>query len=324
MPFAEIYGHRTPIDILRQCLVQGRLPHAFLFHGIPGTGKLKTATALAQGINCNDSNSRGDGCGQCSSCRKIEEGTHPDFFLLKPEGQFIRIDRVREIIERMAFKPMQGRAHFFILTQAERMNVAAANALLKTLEEPRPDNIIVLITSRLHHLPRTVVSRCRPLGFNPLPIIDVARYLRDKRELSSELAEEIALRSGGSIGRALDILSQRQKGRAIDLTSLLEDHPSASGPTVYASLFGQEREEIIENLLELKILFRDALVCKIKGADTLPKNLPGREAILSWANRFDSGRLLSQIDLIDRGIAAIEQNANKQLTLEALLFKLAR
>ncbi len=323
MPFSDIYGHEQQVNILRQTLAAGRVPHAFLFHGIPGTGKLKVAITLAQALNCLDETTNDDACGKCISCRKIERGNHPDLFLVKPEGQFIRIEKIREIQEKMLFKPMEGRVQMFVLTEADRMNSAAANALLKTLEEPLSGNVIVMTTARLYQLPLTIISRCHQIRFNPLPKDRVIAYLVKERGMTSDLAHEIALRSHGSIGRADKMQSQAERIRQEELLALFLKKPSPARLGSFAERFGQDKEEIVDTLLFWKSLLRDVLVYKATQAEGLLINAFGREEISSCTGRTDEKTILKQIDLLDKAIWAIEHNANKQLTLEALLIKIS-
>ena len=202
-------------------------------------------------------------CDACASCRKAEHNNHPNIITVQAEGQFIKIGAVKEIQARMTFRPREGR-RIFILREADRMNAAAANALLKTLEEPSADNILLLTTARSHALPMTILSRCQHLRFSPLPPEEVARFLREKEGLETAAAEILAASSGGSIGRAVemnreDYLAQRN---AI-LELLAEDNPEdLLKRLAFAGRFGTEREEILERLRILRNGYRDGLVLR--------------------------------------------------------------
>jgi len=111
---------------------------------------------------------------------KIEKSNHPDVMVLKAAGQFIRIQEIREIQNQMRFRPFEGRKRVFILIDAETMNIAAANALLKTLEEPSPSNILILLSSRPHQLPATIVSRCQKVRFRP-SLAQMSRGISERR-----------------------------------------------------------------------------------------------------------------------------------------------
>ena len=135
MSFLDIYGHEKQIAILKQALKQNRLGHSYLFSGLDAVGKKTLAMELAKVVNCEKADEIHDACGVCPSCLKIKHNNHPDIFFIEAEGQFIRINAIREIQEQMTFKPMEGRKRVFVIDNADKMNDQAANALLKTLEE---------------------------------------------------------------------------------------------------------------------------------------------------------------------------------------------
>lgn len=187
MSFQDIVGHERQIEQLQSCLVQHRIPHAFLFYGLEGIGKKTTAFTFAKALNCltneHDTGPR-DACDTCLSCGKADHNNHLDIVVLEPEGPFIKIQAIRNLQERMKFKPWEGKKRVCIIDSAERMNDAAANALLKTLEEPPAANIIILISPLPSQLPATILSRCQQVRFNPLPEEKVASFLQWRLSLA--------------------------------------------------------------------------------------------------------------------------------------------
>jgi DNA polymerase-3 subunit delta' len=321
MRFAEIYGHEKPIAILKSAMAKDRIAHAYLFYGMDGVGKKTTASVFARALNCGGGDPP---CDACASCRKAEHKNNPNIITIQAEGQFIKIGAVKEIQARMTFWPGEGR-RVFILQEADRMNAAAANALLKTLEEPSAGNILVLTTARPHALPLTILSRCQHLRFSPLPIAEVARFLREKEGLESAAAEILAASSGGSIGRAVEM--NREDFLALRnaiLELLAEDNPEdLLKRLAFAGRFGTERKEILERLRILRNGYRDGLVLRETGEKERLMFRDRALVIEGVAGRLSGRDLLGNIAAVDAATSTIAQNANKSLTLEAMLIKLA-
>ncbi|RPH86762.1 MAG: DNA polymerase III subunit delta', partial [Deltaproteobacteria bacterium] len=208
MSFANIYGHSKQIDMLQKAMAQQRVGHSYVFSGLAAIGKKTLALAFTQALNCENAVLQGDSCGECSSCRKMIHGNHPDIQMLETQAQFIRIDAIRNIQEQMTFKPLEGRRRVFLIDDADKMNEQAANALLKTLEEPSADNIIMLVTARPYWMPQTILSRCRHVRINPLAAETVARFLIEQKQMEPSKASLLASLSGGSIGQALELNSE--------------------------------------------------------------------------------------------------------------------
>ena len=152
---------------LQSLYQQGRLPHALLFKGIKGTGKYNFARHLSHSLLCNQTNAQGQACGSCSACQLIQAATHPDLLLLEPEApdKAIKVDDVRELCHEMQLTSQYGGIKVAIINLADNMNVNAANSLLKTLEEPTADSLLILVSSKPHRLPITIRSRCQSISF---------------------------------------------------------------------------------------------------------------------------------------------------------------
>ena len=181
----------------------GSVPPSLLFAGPAGVGKLQAAKSLAQALNCPARS--GDGCGSCPTCLRIERDEHPDVRVLRPEGagQQLKVEGVRQIVSETPFRPFEGRRRVSIFVDAERMNPASANTLLKTLEEPPAWALLILITENAAALLPTIVSRCQTYRFAPLSIEDLTEILVAEHEMNREQATLLAALSGGSLSRAL-------------------------------------------------------------------------------------------------------------------------
>jgi DNA polymerase-3 subunit delta' len=320
MTFGEIYGHRKAIAILKGLISKERIAHAYLFYGMEGVGKRTIAAVFARALNCT----AGDPpCDDCASCRRAEHQNHPDIVTVSEEGPLIKIATVKELLAQMKFRPREGRMRVFIVPEADRMNAAAANALLKTLEEPSAGNILLLTSARPHALPMTILSRCQHLRFSPLPRAEVARFLQEKKSVTPDAAAILAASSGGSIGKALemnrtDYLTLRN---AILDQLASDDSVDPIGRLAFAAHFGTEREDILERLLILKTCYRDALILR-ETKDREKLIFQDRsEAIRVIAGRLSGHALLHNIAAIEAATGAIDRNANKTLTLETMLIK---
>jgi DNA polymerase-3 subunit delta' len=283
----EIRGQDAPIALLRRCLVTRRLPHALLFHGPEGVGKRTVALWLAKSLLCEKEAAEAP-CGACAGCRAFDGKNHPDFFFVtrqakkpsapdEPEEEdeapvprekagalrpFVVIEQVREIVERSWYAPRQGRCRVFVVDPADRMNPAAQNALLKTLEEPQSRSVLVLVSARPHALLPTVRSRTFAVPFAPMRSEALGDLLRS-RGYSTEEARQRAALSGGRPGRAIEIdLDSRLSLRDAllsDLESLAAKRPAIAGiSSMAARLAGESEDDVLDRLELLEEILRDA------------------------------------------------------------------
>ena len=151
---------------LHNAVAEGRLPHALLLSGQQGLGKMEFARSFAHFLLCQEPQNQAP-CGKCHSCQLFDAGTHPDLNLIAPEeGSVIKVDQVREMVEKNSLTPHVSTSKIYLFVSADTMNIAASNSLLKTLEEPSPNSLIILITSRPDLLSATIRSRCQLVKFN--------------------------------------------------------------------------------------------------------------------------------------------------------------
>jgi len=319
MSFKEVFGHESRTSLLGRAIRAGRIAHAYLFHGMEGIGKRTAALAFAKAINCLREDAAP--CGECASCGKAGRGVHPDIIAVSA-GQAVRIGDIRDLQAQMIFRPFEGKRRIFILDEADRMNIAAANALLKTLEEPFPSNILILVTSRPDHLPATILSRCQRLGFDPLPAESVAAFLTERHSVGKDQARILASSSGGSIGRALLMKDQGY----IELRDRILDGIAAiRGPAdlfPFLAEFGSDKEPIMTRLDILSTVFRDALVYRETGSDEDLIHPDRAGLIRALADAAPARNLLDNIRAVGEARQALERNVNKQLTLELMMFRL--
>jgi DNA polymerase-3 subunit delta' len=293
-------------------------------------GKKLLAVEFAKLLNCGDA-ARGsyERC-ECPSCRKIEKGIHPDVILVEFTGvKNIKVEQVRdEIEERLYLRPFEGRFKVVIVDEAERMNQSAQNAFLKTLEEPPPDSVIILVSSRPDSLLPTLRSRCQSVEFGALPVELVARVLRERGNMSSEETLLVSKLSGGSMGKALgfdaDLMEWRRelitrlgsirKNSASDISGLSE-HIS-SGPS------GEETDGLELGFTFMLLWIRDLALASI-GSDRLT-NTDFGESIKIMSGKWDVERLVEMERSVERAwYDIVRANANAKLVLDDLFSKLA-
>lgn len=218
--FRGIIGQVRAIARLDRAIRVGNLAHAYIFEGPTGVGKFATAKALAKALVCRDA-----GCNVCPDCIRVDHDTHPDVFCVAPEGTTLGIQQVRDIQHHVALKPVQGAHKVFIVDEAEAMTTQAANAFLRTLEEPPPGVVFVLVTSNVHALLPTIVSRCRQVAFSAIPSSEIVALLRERFGFDSDEAELATRVSGGVVGKALSLVRTGGMDRRNSVLTLATDLP---------------------------------------------------------------------------------------------------
>lgn len=323
MSFSEIIGQTKIIHLLRRALGQNLLPHAFLFTGIEGVGKKFTALTLGKAVNCQNSIS-GDCCGQCISCRKAATGNHPDIDLIEREGPFIKIEQIRALKHRLRFKPLEGRYRVTVINNSQHLKGEAANALLKVLEEPPANNLIILTATETTALLPTIVSRCLHLPFQPLAAVEISDHLCKIHSVPPENAAVIASLAGGSLSRAIALLDEKELNRRNWIIErVAEIHKSRITDLLTAiTRWKGDNLDLQQDLEWLKTWIRDLLVQKFEATDIIGVlNADLTDKIKTMASRLSSDHLLQIFDLVCTIQGAIGYNANRRLSLEMLLLQ---
>mgnify|MGYP002624859459 CR=1 FL=1 len=203
----NIFGNAPRIENLKKMLAQKNFPHAVIFSGVEGIGKRKIAETCAAVLLCENPK-EGEACGKCLSCRILAAGNHPDFYVVEPEqsktAPNIKIGQIRILQDAVALQPERSACRVVIIDGAEFMNTAAANCLLKTLEEPTGQTIFILVTANRAGLLMTVRSRCGTVNFEKISAAEIETALK-LRGVDSGRAQIISQISDGSFGRALKL-----------------------------------------------------------------------------------------------------------------------
>ncbi len=318
MSFSDIIGQTAPVAVLKRSLAAGKLAHAYIFEGLEGCGRKKTALALVEAVFCDN----GEGCGKCPPCRKVAALQHPDLHMVEPDGAFIKIDQVRELQKELSFRPFEAKKKVCIMEAADRMNQAAANAFLKTLEEPPGDALLILLTTDIGAVLPTILSRCQRLAFSPLPTDSIENYLH-KMGVPEEMAGIAAALSGGSMKKAMlatedDALQRR--GELLERTISLSLGDIAPLFTLAEEL-GSDKDKAVEVLDLLTLFWRDALIIQCGGEK--PANRDVLPLLTKAVAGSDRQNTIDKIELVFRARQALKRNVNPRLALEVLFMGLA-
>lgn len=321
----EIIGHQNIIKLLRKAVMTRQPAHAYLFLGPEGVGKKTVACAFARALLCEQPH-KGDACSECRACRQVEEGNHPDFILVAPTPNSIKIEQVREVQRRAALAPYQSNLLVCLIEIAESMTLEAANCFLKTLEEPAGEVVFLLISEQPYALLPTIESRCRKVMFHYLSRVQVKEMLSGMATLDEENAELLALLSGGSPGMAIkladgDFFEKRKK--AIKAAVALARAVPAEAFQM-AQDFAGERDELLV-LLEIFLLYyRDILIWRETGNKTLILNHDFLNLIVREAVNYTTSQIIDIIYDIEQAKNRLRAKANPKLTGEVLFMHLGR
>ena len=322
MSFAEVIGHSRQLAPLRAALAKARLHHAYLFAGPEGVGKRTIASALAQAVHCAEGGE--DGCGRCVQCERIKNGNHPDVrFVGKLEGKKeITIQQIREIEHELRYRSFGGKRKIVVVDPAGAMNVASQNALLKTLEEPPENSLLILITPNAGELLPTLRSRCLRLSFSPLSRAEIVGFLMKVSGLNADAAQVIAAMSMGSIGAALSQRNEEWMEKRRSWSALLGQLGRGDYQAAIAgaeSLAG-DREETLEFFRWAESWCRDLLVHGVTQEREQVINVDLLSSLEQQAPRFGGERAIRLLDEIARATAAIQRNLNRRMIVEKFLF----
>ena len=327
MHWNNIIGHKQVITQL--CLMQqeDRIPHAMLFCGTDGVGKSLVAEALAAAILCH-APVHNQACGHCKACRALAAGTHPDFFQIQPESETkaapaIRIEAVRKLQEEIARIPLLSERRVVIMQEADKMNEAAANCLLKTIEEPSGQIVFILLTSRPSALLDTIISRCMRVEFGILQPEELVAILH-QQGIEEPLAGKLASIADGSVSKALAM----QDEELLNLQTQAFDLASAAGTLGVEQLLqlakemsSHSRERLIQWLGFLAMIYRDLLML-YSGSGLPLYNQSDIDRLSSLLNKYHQQELLQLLQLVQDYQKRLGSNVNTQLCLEGFLIRI--
>jgi DNA polymerase-3 subunit delta' len=302
-------------ELLLRALDAGRLPPALLLSGPEGVGKRTLALAVGRALVCE----RRGGCEPtCAACRRAAQGAHPDVILVRPETQAIKIAQIRDVVREIMGRPFEAGARAVVIDDAHSMTEEAANALLKSLEEPPPTSHVLLVTSAPQALLPTIRSRCQALRMGPLPAPVLEEHLRTRAGLDAEEARLRAALAGGSVGAALAFESEAYRVVREELLALLEA-PAGAVARAEAAERIAELEDPLGAVTVLRSLLRDVEAIRCGGgADRLlNRDVAGRLAPLADGPLGD--RALHLMGVAGETTERLQANANKLLAMDLLV-----
>ena len=340
MLFRDIHGQKAAVAVLRNALTRDRLAHAYLFIGPAGVGKKQTALALAHAVLCTDA--LNEGCGICAACVLVAVGTHPDLIVVKPEAgrQSVSIDQVRTLQRLLSLRAVHGRKKIAILEDAHLLTPPAQSALLKIVEEPPGDALLILLTLNSATLSRPLLSRCQQVRFAPLPTAVVEDLLVRTQEKDPSTAHALALYSRGSIGQALaldpEVFTEERRYVEEELQKLasssfgalsrfadwlVADRVRKSAKNVEST---GERSSGSDRLAIVLSWYEEVLRYALLGADGVVRHQECLAAIAQLAAQQGPDGALRQLSAVYDTMQALGRNANRQLAVEDMLLQLAR
>ena len=323
----DIVGHKELIGRLQAMQMEERIPHAMLFCGAEGVGKTLVAEALAAALLCHEPD-HGQCCGRCPACLALKAGTHPDYFLLQPESsgkaaKSIKIEAVRELQAGIARVPLLSSRRVVIIQEAEKMNEAAANCLLKTIEEPEGQAVFILLTSAPAALLDTIISRCMRVEFGILQLDELQEVLC-RQGLDRQEAQRLAAVADGSAARAMALREpevQELHQKAFQLAERAGRLPVEEMLQLAKDMSGCSREQLIQWLGFLAMLYRDLLVLYSGGGLPL-YNQPDVQRLSALLAKYTQHSLLALLRLVQEYQKRLRSNVNLQLCLEGFFIKL--
>lgn len=343
--FSRLIGNEEVKASLARLLTGGRVPGSLLFTGESGIGKKLFALELAKALNCR--NRVGvEACDECSSCKRISNSTfppfssaddnkermiwseHADVAMVRPYKEIIRVKAMRELEREANFRPFEGSARVFIVEDAEYMNEQAANALLKTLEEPPTTSHLIVTTTNPTALPATIRSRCQVIRFAPIAADQIEKFLIQQESIATEDAKLLARTSCGSLGRALsaDVDDYRKRreamlailnsltltGDRVQLLRAAEDLAAA-----------KDRADYEQSLDVLEALIRDAWALSLgRPADSIV-NRDRVKDLDRIASELRSEKAAAWLSTIEELRGALEVNINRRIASDGLVVSMA-
>ena len=323
LSWKNLIGHAATAENLRKAISDEKFPHAVIFSGAEGIGKRLAAEICAAALLC-ENKIDGEPCGTCENCRLVAAKTHPDFYIVEPEAtkttRNIKIGQIREMQAEAALRPINSARRVIIIDGAELMNNAAANCLLKTIEEPPSATIFILLTANRSNLLMTIRSRCITINFDKIPVELIKNFLTSQ---GVEEAENLSVIADGSLGRALKLKESGGAELRESALNILEKISRAEFTNEDIFKFGAEisdwsREKFGDFLSYEQKILRD--ICFSEFLELKNPDIASRLEKIKIPER----KILLMIETGAEFNKRLKSNANLRLLAEAYLMKLKK
>ncbi|RPI82795.1 MAG: DNA polymerase III subunit delta' [Chloroflexi bacterium] len=330
----EFLGNGYALHMLREHVAQGRVRHAYLFTGPSGLGRRTLALYFAQSVNCTQPLAPGEPCGTCSSCLRFAKMQHPDLSTVQAEqeGGTLKVDQIRELQHSLALAPYEARYRIALLLRFEEANQNAQNALLKTLEEPNRQVLMLLTASSAEDLLPTIVSRCEVVRMSAVPLEELKTGLQTFYKIPAEEAALLAHLSEGRPGLARRYYNERKLldsretvlGEHRHLLSSSRAERFAYADKVTKRTKDRDPREELRKILVIWLSYWRDILLTTAGAEAPITNLDHKTEIEALAAALNLQTVHKAAAAIQRTLGLLEINANTKLALEVLLLDLPR
>jgi DNA polymerase-3 subunit delta' len=324
MNFNSIIGQPVLVGSLKRAVREDMVANGYIFCGPEGSGKSLGAAVFARALNCRGEE-QDKPCGSCISCRKFESGNHPNIEVIKPTGASIKIKQIREVIAKVSKKPFESGYKVLIMDDADKMTQDAQDAFLKTLEEPPANTIFILLAQNHNSLLPTVLSRCQVFNMRKVSTQQIEDYLLKNYNYDKEQISFAAVSANGIIGRAVEMLSNKELQDTRRLYVSLTAKIANNSYTELAAAAGEltENKEAADKLLDFMLSwYRDILISKQDCEKQVLVNSDNADIIVRQGLNLDEKKLNRIIDAIKRTISYINHNVGTKNSIDSMLLNI--
>jgi len=313
-----IKGQKNAVKYLSNSLSLNRIANSYLFSGPEGTGRVPTAKAFIMALICKDGGAPEGACGVCASCRRIDTLEHPDIVWIKPEkNKTIKIEEIRKVKDRLNLKPYESDRNVCVVEDAHAMTVEASNALLKILEEPPGNSVLILATNKKELLLETVISRCSEVRFHSLSMEDTKNIVMEDSDIAEDKAYFLAYFSQGSPGRALEMIEEDVLHRKDTLLGLVDNIVEEENAGCL-NWDEASKDQLIEDIEMLIMFFRDITIGREGLEDKVFDRTIMKTGMYDFFKKYPTAKIYDTIDRLIRLKRGLMGNVNPKLVTQVL------